>query len=286
MAQPIQIAMLNADVPVPVVRTKYETYGDIFHELLTAALSRTQASTKIHSVNYDVRKGEYPESLASVDAVIITGSASSAYDQDPWIPQLDKYVQHIYYNHPHIKIFGSCFGHQLLCQSLLGVYGIKVEKDPNGWELGVQEIQLSDEFRDALAKTAGPLLDGQTLTYIPKTLQLQFVHADHVKIPPGALPQSWMTIGHTQHCAVQGVYQPGRVLTYQGHFEFDRFVNTEVLKVFGAKWPYAELNQALVEIDRDDDSGIAAEMALQFLLDGQVYTQETGKGLLTPPLEK
>jgi GMP synthase-like glutamine amidotransferase len=257
--------MLNADVPVPnVVSCRDSTYGRIFHELLSAAATRIAPNTTVESTNYDVRQGEYPTALSEVDVLLITGSASSAYDDFEWIRRLDAYVYDIYTNHPQIKLFGSCFGHQLICQSLLREFGVVVEKDPNGWELGVKEIRLTQDFRTTL-ENASKSAACAPLKQLPNQLRLQMVHADHVQIP--SLPHSWLEMGSTEHCRVQGVYQPGRVLTFQGHFEFDRFINSETLKVFAAGWDTKVLEEALYAVDADDDSIVAAEMVLRFMME-------------------
>jgi GMP synthase-like glutamine amidotransferase len=265
MNQILRICMLNADVPVPkVVAERSSTYGQIFHKLIATTAARTSPHVTIKSQDYDVRKGEYPESLSDVDLILITGSASSAYDDLDWIRRLDLYVLDVYVNHPRVKMFGSCFGHQLICQSLLKQFGVKVEPDTNGWELGVQEITLEKPFREAMKK------DHQadwasSIDQVDK-IRLQFVHHDHVVLPsPETLPSSWMTVGSTQHCAIQGVYEKGRVFTLQGHFEFDRLINSETIKTFFASWEPERLEDALKAIDADDDSESAIEMLLQFM---------------------
>ncbi|KAK7431553.1 hypothetical protein QQZ08_001771 [Neonectria magnoliae] len=263
----IRIAMLNADTPVPNVRAKSKTYGTIFHNLLSDAASRISPHVKIESADFDVVLGEYPESTADFDAMIVTGSASSAYDDQPWINKLDAYLATVYDTCPRLKIFGSCFGHQILCQGLLGAFGCKVEKDPKGWELGVHGIRLTDDFRKAFPSAKKALTRSTTVSHShDDTVRLQFVHADHVKLPAEGLPKPWMLVGATEHCAVQGVYEPRRVLTFQGHFEFDRFVNSETIKVFGAKWEPKQYQRAMDLIDADDDAQAAAEIVLKFLL--------------------
>ncbi|KAF2733967.1 class I glutamine amidotransferase-like protein [Polyplosphaeria fusca] len=283
----IRIAMLNADIPVPNVFAQRGTYGNIFHTLLSEAAARTAPGVKIESADYDVREGHYPASLSNVDVLLITGSASSAYDNVEWIKRLDDYVLDVYTTHPRIKMFGSCFGHQLMCQSLLRPYGVIVENDPNGWELGVKEVLLKDEYRSAVEKASTRAMPSP----VPQTMRLQMVHADHVRIPSKeSLPESWTTVGRTKHCAVQGMYQPGRVLTLQGHFEFDRFVNSETMKVFGAKWDSEVLKKTLEAIDADDNSLVAAEMVVRFLTEEGVekgsVTRKVVGGLLTPPLQE
>lgn len=197
--------MLNADIPVPTVLAhRAPTYGLIFHSLLVAA----SPATPIHSVDFDVQKGEYPPSLDDFDALIISGSASSAYDDEPWVRQLEAYIRDVYTYHPRVKIFGSCFGHQVVCQSLLGDYGVIVEKDGKGWEIGVKEIRLHKEFLQAFGKRAD--VSGCSEDRVKEKVRLQFVHHDHVVIPsPESLPISWVVVGRTEHCAVQGVYEAG-----------------------------------------------------------------------------
>lgn len=271
--------MLNADIPVPnVCAQKAPTYGRIFHQLLSAAAAQKLPRIAIKSSDYDVMKEEYPISLAEFDAIIISGSANSAYDDLEWVRRLDDFISDVYQNDPRIKIFGSCFGHQIVCQSLLKDFGVRVGVDPNGWEIGVREITLHKHFLEVFGRDH-PL---------PEKLRLQFVHHDHVVIPtPDSLPHSWMTLGSTQHCAVQGMYEPGRVLTYQGHFEFDKFINSETVKFFFPAWAPGVLKEAMEAIDADDDAIAAAEMVLKFILekgvdkDGATY-KVTG-GLLTPP---
>lgn len=282
MSSKLRIAMFNTDTPVPTVRPKWGTYGKMFEDLLVAVASRFTPNVSLEVTEWDTQKFEYPHSLANIDVILITGSAASSYDSDEWIHRLDDYVLDVYKNHRHVKMFGSCFGHQLLCQSLLREHGVVVEKDPNGYELGVKEIRLDNKFRKSLGN--GSIFSRKT----PEALRVQMVHQDHVVIPdPDSLPDSWMAVGTTQHCAVQGLYDPSRIFTLQGHFEFNRFVNTEILKVFGAKWDPQRLQDGLDAVDADDDAEFIAEMVLQFMLEKEGFDGPAHRkvsGLLTPPL--
>jgi GMP synthase-like glutamine amidotransferase len=278
--------MLNADIPVPnVFAHRAPTYGRIFHQLLTQA---SPPNVTITSTDFDVMKEQYPTSLAAFDAIIISGSANSSYDDLPWIRNLDAYIREVYEHHPRIKIFGSCFGHQLVCQSLLREYGVRVEKDPNGWEIGVKEVRLNRGFKEAIGERAeASLLHGR----VNEGMRLQFVHHDHVVVPDiKGLPATWMAVGSTEHCAMQGIYEPGRVFTLQGHFEFDKFVNSECIKYFfSTSWTPECLREALENIDANDDSELATRMLLHFFLESNVVMDNTTyavvDGLLTPPDE-
>ena len=143
-------------------------------------------------------------------------------------------------------------------------------KDPKGWEIGVHNVHLTSEF----AAYANTTVQGK------RDLRLQFIHADHVVIPEASLPADWIVLGSSRHCAVQGVLQPGRVMTFQGHFEFDRFISTETVKIFGALWDERVREDALRAIDEEDDSEVAATIVAEFLAGGWKTT-----GLLTPPEE-
>lgn len=294
MASPLprtfRIANLNCDTPVPSVRATYETYGRMFHPLLAAAAERTAPHITIKSTEFDVVMGQYPETLDDYDALLITGSAASSYDDAEWIRNLGQYIRTVYQSNPRIKLFGSCFGHQIISDYLLDGFGATCEKDPAGWEIGVHEVKLSEEFRrifdsrslDARAIERPPTPDETAGKNVPSTLQLQFVHADHVRLDDiKKLPADWINVGSSKHCAVQGFCQPGRVLTLQGHFEFDRFVNSEVLKVFGASWDDEVREKSLRQIDADDDSAVAAELVLQFFVNQE---RGVGHGTETPPV--
>ncbi|RGP78788.1 class i glutamine amidotransferase [Fusarium longipes] len=276
----LRIAMLNADTPVPnVISQRGPSYGYIFHQLLSQSAARVAPGLSVEAEFFDVHHGIYPESLTYFDAIIVSGSGASSYEDKDWIKQLDAYISKVYHEQPHIKIFGSCFGHQIICQSLLREHGIYVEKDPNGTEMGVHEVQLEHDFLKAL---------GDRRSMIPQTensnlLRLQFIHGDHVKVPEGSsLPSNWLSMGRTKHCALQGTYEPNHVLTYQGHFEFDRFINSETCKVFGKTCGW-DIPSSLEAIDKDDDSEIAADMVMRFFLEGRDAVPGAG-GLMSPPL--
>lgn len=263
-ARCLRVAMLNADTSVPNVYADLGTFGDILHRKILAAAERTYDGLSIiHSV-YNVVTGEYPDSLGDWDAVFITASAASSYDNEAWIQRLEEYVVMVYKTHPEIKLFGSCFGHHIICQALLKDHGVRVAKRPGGWEIGVSPVEFTNEFREAFThfeprtfKSSCLRLPGRLPTpesesdddgdktscfpegvgrVVPKSAYLEFVHADEVMLPSPdfSLPEPWTLLGSTEHCKVPGIYQPGRVFTLQGHFEFDTFKSQETMRIFGA----------------------------------------------------
>lgn len=164
----------------------------------------------------------------------------------------------IYLNHPSIKLYGSCFGHQIICQSLFGDRGVYVEESPHGWELGVHKLELADEF----CSTLGAVLPS-------KSMRLQFLHGDHVITPSGSLPVGVGIIGATKICQNQGIYQPGRILTLQGHPEFDMWIEKVCLDLVGKRvgWEDEFTAAAIASADAPDDAQLAADLIIAFFLD-------------------
>jgi GMP synthase-like glutamine amidotransferase len=213
-------------------------------------------------------------------------TAASAYDDAPWIASLSDFCkgrfpsrsadrtnqsEELYLSHPNIKIFGSCFGHQLLCHALFSPPEKNVVcRDPKGYELGVQPISLDTAFLANFGLvTSNPSH--------PEQLRMQFVHADHVDMKE--LPEGFHSIGRSDHCALQGIWKKGRVLTYQGHAEFDRFINGETAKVFGkSTWSEDFMEKTLKSIDAEDDAIWAAQVTLRFFLEPVVEESVAAEG--------
>ncbi|KAJ5139168.1 uncharacterized protein N7515_004016 [Penicillium bovifimosum] len=323
----IHVAALDADIPCLSVYKARGLYSSQFRVLLQAAAQRLNNDTEtslphiaIHVTAFDVVGGSLPPleilrtkprssaeplgGLGSIDAILITGSASSAYEDLPWIHQMKSFIQTVHTDYPHVKLFGSCFGHQIIAQALLSTKTdpthptFHVAPSPAGFEMGIQPITLYPSFTAHF-----PPLAGQ------HPFRIQLIHGDEVVPTPEAaaaaaathqsdiqLPTPWSSIGRSAQCLTQGLYNPGRVLTYQGHFEFDTFVNTELALEFGrrANWPAADVARYLELINRsrvpgkeDDDSAkAAAEAVVLFFVGADVGVMTVGaeNGMLTPPL--
>ncbi|KAL4869031.1 class I glutamine amidotransferase-like protein [Aspergillus spectabilis] len=211
--------------------------------------------------------------------ILITGAAAAAYESAkyPWIVPLQRYLQTVFEEYPHVKMFGSCFGHQLIGQALLSSQAktsippsVTVEACPLGRETGLTSITTTPEFCADF-----PVLSSSLA--IKNQLRLQMIHGDWVALLPGLekLPSPWVNVGSTEKCPVQGLYHPGRVLTYQGHFEFDVFVNSETCLEFGRRsnWAAGDVERFLELISRGrvegvvedvDDARVAAEVVVLF----------------------
>lgn len=308
----MHIAILDADIPIPKIYASRGLYSTQFRHLLQAAASRltttaTHVVPEINTSSYDVVGGVLPplkrlrklpldrengaknESEDVIDGILITGSVNSACDKHtkPWIAELERFIQTVFVEFPGVKIFGSCFGHQIVAQSLLSPSllgndsaGLHVEQCPYGYEVGIVPITLNQAFNEAFPYIANNLQN--------REFRLQLVHGDRVvpiPVPTNdtsnldpkpnqiTLPSPWLNLGFTTKCPVQGLYHPGRVLTFQGHFEFDTFVNRETCIEFGKRFGWREndirefverIDVAVKEGGDDDDSRVAAEGVVLF----------------------
>ncbi|KAI5826439.1 class I glutamine amidotransferase-like protein [Schizophyllum commune Tattone D] len=215
---PPRLALLLCDTPMPAVQREYGDYAQIFRDLLRNALPASKAGSDgdasppfILDAFDVVHKMEYPkeEEMETYDAVLLTGSAASAYDDVPWINKLVDWVRHIAQDKPQIRIFGICFGHQIVGRALGGTC------EPSGhWEVGPTPFRLTEVGKNVFG--------GKDELY------LQQMHRDHVP----AIPAGFELLGSTPVCPNQGMVQfyegegaatdPRRIhiLTVQGHPEF------------------------------------------------------------------
>ena len=44
------------------------------------------------------------------------------------------------------------------------------------------------------------------------------------------VPEGLLSLGSSPRCSIQGLYKPGRVLSFQAHPEFDDFIMTKILQ--------------------------------------------------------
>ncbi|KAJ5987842.1 hypothetical protein N7481_003052 [Penicillium waksmanii] len=364
----IHVAILDADIPCQSVYAKRGLYSSQFKTLLQAAATRLNKNDtsdpssplSVHVTAFDAVGGSLPPleclrstsqnaaeppastppTFSAIDAILITGSSASAYDPHPWISSLATFIQTVYKDYPLVKIFGSCFGHQIIAQALLSsqpaevglgltpslggdanaiankqattqtqTQPFHVKHSSKGFEMGIQPITLNPEFTAHFPPLAR--------AHASNPFRIQLIHGDIVvptstedseKEEEAKLPAPWMNIGYSASCQIQGLYLPGRILTYQGHFEFDAWGNAELMRYFGGRlgWEGSIVGDYIGLIERslvpgrddDDDSKAAAEAVVLLFAgwdgNGQVegHGGATGgpgvvevDGMLTPPLE-
>ncbi|MFN8607018.1 MAG: gamma-glutamyl-gamma-aminobutyrate hydrolase family protein [Vulcanimicrobiota bacterium] len=145
----------------------------------------------------DARLGEFPEGDWS--GIVITGSAFSTYEELDWIARAEDFLRRQAAR--QVPIYGVCFGHQLLAQA----FGGKVERCPNGWELGTTRVEINE------TGLQDPLFQG-----VPGNLTVQQSHADVVTL----LPEGAEILAGNTHWGIQAFRLGPRIWGTQFHPEF------------------------------------------------------------------
>ncbi|KAK3400356.1 class I glutamine amidotransferase-like protein [Sordaria brevicollis] len=251
---PIRLAILEADTPPATTHARYNGYRGVFTHLFNRALSapsQQPLSSYLSISAYDVvnhhQPSDYP-SLSEVDAILITGSKHSAFENDPWILSLTEFVKKAVTegdNGRTVKVIGVCFGHQIVGRAL----GQTVERNEKGWEVSVTRVGLTEAGK-GLFKGAG------------EELKIQQMHRDHVV----GVPEGAQLLASTNVCENQGFVIPGKVITVQGHPEFTVDIMEELLESRRAIGLFnEELYGSGVERNKVDDGVFIAQAFYRFL---------------------
>jgi len=119
---------------------------------------------------YKLTEGVFPPAVSArawrYDAVVLSGSQLSVYDDQDWIHELTEWVRRAH--DADVPILGICWGHQFLAQALGGRV-----VDMGEYEIGYHEITRVGE---------DTIFEG-----IPQTFTSFETHSDRVaELPPGA----------------------------------------------------------------------------------------------------
>lgn len=145
---------------------------------------------------FDATVGDLPKNPSDCDAYIISGSASSVYEDEPWIRELEEFVREVIRS--DVPIFGICFGHQALAKALGGA----VVRADNGWGIGMH--------------TMGVVEDRLWMNPRIESVNLLMSHQDQiVELPDGAT-----VLGSSHHCENYLVEFTPKAVGIQGHPEF------------------------------------------------------------------
>jgi len=236
----MKIGILDADHLSPSIIKKFGCYAERFVHLF----SPLPASVSFN--RYTVFDCEYPQSMDECDAYIITGSQYSTYEDFSWIKQLEEYIRQL---HQHKKkLIGICFGHQLIAQSLGG----KVEKNSQGWEIGITATHITE------TRITDPL------DWMQPNREFFFSlvsHQDHVT----RLPENAINFCSTNLCLYSGFYIDTHILTFQGHPEFSKDYLKLIIKLQSKNLSLKQRQGAKASLQQSDDHELIANWIFNFL---------------------
>ncbi|MEM6425755.1 MAG: hypothetical protein AAF728_11440 [Cyanobacteria bacterium P01_D01_bin.128] len=193
----------------PEILERYpDGFYDMHRQLFDDVCAKSQPEdlggvelTQVELIKYEPRQAHYPTDaeLAELDGIVISGSASGAYDSDDWVLHIQEVIRD--YHQRQIRMSGFSFAPQIVAQALGG----KVERNPPGTELSVVTINLSPAARQYFGSDRA-------------SYAIQVHHNDGIiQLPVGAV--SLGTSGVTEYL---GWMLGSHILVFSGHPEYSR----------------------------------------------------------------
>ncbi|MET3927536.1 gamma-glutamyl-gamma-aminobutyrate hydrolase family protein [Devosia sp. 2618] len=178
---------------------------------------------------------------ASLDGIVITGSAAGVYDDLPWLNPLRAFIREAYGR--RTPMLGVCFGHQIMADALGG----DVRLSEKGWGLGRHTYRVKS--RPDFMRTA------------PQSLAVACSHQDQVITPPKEA-EVFMASDFTPNAGL--VYHNGAAISFQPHPEFDDDYAIALAELRRGKAPDEVVDTAIASVAKRSDSGEVAGYIGQF----------------------
>ncbi|KAI9667722.1 MAG: hypothetical protein M1821_000539 [Bathelium mastoideum] len=255
MKPPLRIAILECDTPLDQTRHKYGGYGGVFKALLEAgaiALNDPALSSSpnhgLHITHFDVVNTEQYPALDDIDAVLLTGSRANAFDNPPWNVKLIEFTRKVLEEQDRVRVIGVCYGHQIMGRAL----GMKVDRSYAGWEISVMPMELTEKGKELFK------IDG-------KTMELHQMHRDILLEYPDDVEK----LASSPRCYVQGMYKKNKLITVQGHPEFNHEIVTELLNARHDVGVFDDTmySDGMERVKKHHDGVKVSQAFLRFLLD-------------------
>ena len=229
----LRIGLLQCGFIRPDLAARHGDYPELFADLF--------ADTPVDIVTYDVVNGPVPAAVGDCDGWLVSGSASSVYDDEPWIASVEQFLRTVV--DVGVPVVGVCFGHQLLAQALGGT----VERSPRGWGAGAHRYHFTTPPADWPERWAQP-----------DAVNLIACHQDQVT----GLPEGAEVLASNDHCAVAAFRIGPSVLAIQPHPEFTPALSRDLTDVRTSLMGEERARAALESLAQPlDDVPVAAWMA-------------------------
>lgn len=206
--------------------------------MFAQALGRADPVLRFSTVR--ITGGEVPPDPATVEAVLVTGSAAGVYDDLAWIAPLEDFVRTAY--GLRIPMVGICFGHQLIAQALGGI----VRKAEVGWGIGRHIYSVAPD---------------NGLIAAPE-VAVACSHQDQVITAPTEA-RTILRSDFTPHAGF--LYANGTTLTLQPHPEFTAGYALTRCEARVGQAPDAVVVAGRASLEKPLDSGLLNQVIAQFL---------------------
>ena len=170
-----------------------------------------------------------------------------AFADVPWIHRLVDYTKEAI-SSDRVRVVGVCFGHQIVGRAL----GAKVARSPGPvWEASVCQYRQT--------------LKGKELFGGKDDLSIFQMHKDIVYDYPEGVEE----LGSSDKCKVQGMYVSRKMITVQGHPEFDEEMVEELIRVRHSQQIFDDemYEDCTARVGHSHDGVIVAQGFLRFMLE-------------------
>ena len=120
----MKLCILENDILEGELAQRYGGFANMFLRLFN------QVGVNWSIEVFNTMRGEYPATFDAYDAVLLTGSRSDSFSDEPWVVELRRRVTQLLEQGK--KLVGVCFGHQLIALCM----GARVGRAPQGWGTG------------------------------------------------------------------------------------------------------------------------------------------------------
>lgn len=235
--RPLHVALLQCGHVHPDLVPEHGDYPEVFADLL--------GPVGVELTTFDVTAAPPPPlgHPAAADGWIVSGSASSTYEDLPWIPAVEERLREIVA--AGAPLVAICFGHQLLAQAMGG----RVARSDDGWGVGAVDYELVRTDLPWMLPRAG------------SSVRLIASHQDQVV----ALPAGAEVIARTAHCPVAAYTLGSRALAIQPHPEFTAAISRGLVERRRDAIGPARADEAIASLDRPLDAAVVASWMAAFL---------------------
>ncbi|KAJ5921459.1 hypothetical protein N7466_009785 [Penicillium verhagenii] len=235
----LRIAVLECDHKLT---TEFGSYGEILEKWLYRASHAVQHPLEIDAVLISGAR-TFPAGILNQFANLEL--ATSVESDLPWIRKLLEFTSSVV-SHARIMLVGICFGHQLVAKAIGG----EVRQREGGFKLGLVPTQLS-EFGKQLFEQSDYIPNAHDVVARPPTV----VESTNVEM-----------LGRSQDGDNHGFYAPKKLITLQGHPEFNRAIMGSVLEISRGDLGDAAYNEAKTQLHADGDGDHAARILSKVLI--------------------